>query len=151
MAAILTGPKQFFPSGGDTKRSTTAEETVGAKAYDDAGNEYTYVKAGAAIAQYDAVRFSGSAAGWDDIRSTSATNQTVVGAATAAFASADYGYIQTKGVATVKVAVGTAAGSALVTNATAGTMALGDATGFGVRPAVALVTGVAAGSAIALL
>jgi hypothetical protein len=152
MAAIFVGGNQFCPSGGDTKRSTTAETELGSKQEDNIGNEYRYIKAGAAIAQYDAVRLSGSALGFDDVRPTSAINQVVIGAATAAFASGDYGYILTKGVATVKTVVSTAAGSQLVSNGTAGTLAIAVAANdLAVRPAVALVTGVAAGSAVALL
>jgi hypothetical protein len=75
----------------------------------------------------------------------------VVGAATAAFASGEYGYIIVSGVATVKVAVGTAAGSQLGSSATAGTLELLDGSDIAYRPAVALVTGVAAGSAVAFL
>jgi hypothetical protein len=149
--AILTGSKQFFPAGGDTARSTTAQTTLGSLAQDDAGNVYRYVKAGATIAAYDALKFQGSAAGWDDIRPTAGVSEVVVGAATAAFASGEYGYIIVSGVATVKVAVGTAAGSQLGSSATAGSLELLDGSDIVYRPAVALVTGVAAGSAVALL
>jgi hypothetical protein len=148
--AKLTGRKSFFP-GDDTTRSTTAQTTLGSLAQDDAGNVYRYVKAGAAIAAFDAVRFQGSAAGWDDIRATSAVSQVVVGTATAAFDSGAYGYILVEGVATTKVAVGTAAGSQLGSSATAGTLELLDGSDIAYRPAVALVTGVAAGSAVAFL
>lgn len=137
---------------GDTSvTSTSAQNAIGLRAYDKSGNEFVYVKAGAAIAQYDAVRFAGSALGFDDVRPTSATGQVVLGAAQVAIASASYGWIQTKGIATAKVVVSTAAGSSLVTNATAGTLALAQATDIAYRPAVALVTGVAAGSAVALV
>jgi hypothetical protein len=123
---------------------------LGTRANDKDGNEYTFVKAGAAIAAADAVRFNGSATGFDDIRPTSAAGQYVVGAAAGtAFSSGDYGFILSRGVATVKVVVSTAAGSVLVTNGTAGTLALATATELaGSRGAVALVTGVAAGSAV---
>lgn len=143
-----------LPTGApvDTEnRSTTAQLPIGSVHYDRNGNEYTYVKAGAAIAQYDAVLFGGSALGFDDIRPTSAVNQVVVGAATAAFASGEYGFILTRGVATVKVVASTAAGSPLVSSATAGTLALAVATDLaGAKSAVALVTGVATGSAVAI-
>jgi hypothetical protein len=147
--ANLTGPMQVFPVD-STDRSTTAKLPLGTVARDAAGNEYTYVRAGAAIAAADAVRFGGSATGFDDIRPTSAAAQYVVGAAAGtAFDSLAYGFILTKGVATVKVVVATAAGSVLVTNGTAGTLALATATELaGSRGATALVTGVAAGSAV---
>ena len=148
--AILTG-SAIAAVGNDTTRSTTALNPLGFTAYDSLGNEYTYIKAGATIAVNDAVRFQGSALGFDDVRPTSAINQIVLGAATAAFAANEYGFVLSKGVATVKVVNATAALSPLVTNATAGTLALADATAFGLRPAVALVTGVTAGSGVALL
>jgi hypothetical protein len=148
--AKLTGRKSFFP-GDDTTRSTTALTSVGSLADDENGNVYRYVKAGAAIAANDAVRFQGSAAGWDDIRPTSAVSQVVVGVATAAFDSAAYGFILVEGVATTKVTAATAAGSQLGSSATAGTLELLDGSDIAYRPAVALVTGVAAGSAVAFL
>lgn len=133
-----------------TETSTSQQNPLGMRVMDDNGNEYTYVKAGAAIAQYDAVRFAGSAAGFDDVRPTAAANQLPLGAAQVAIASGSYGWVLTRGVATVKVVAATAAGSTLVSNGTAGTLALSDATALSYRPAIALVTGVAAGSAVAL-
>lgn len=121
--------------------------TVGTVAFDSkTGYRYVYVTAGAAIAQYDAVRVVADLA---DVRPTSAVNQVVLGVAQAAIASSASGWIQIDGKATCKVVVATAVGSPLVTNGTAGTLALADATGFAAPGrAVALVTGVAAGSAI---
>lgn len=121
--------------------------TVGTIGWDSStGYRYVYVTAGAAIAQYDAVRVN---ADLTDVRPTSAVNQVVLGVAPVAIASAAKGWIQIDGKVTCKVVVATAAGSPLVTNATAGTLALADATGFaGPGRAVALVAGVAAGSAI---
>jgi hypothetical protein len=139
MAKILTGAG-MAAVGTDETRSTTQLMPLGYKVSDKDGNEFTYIKAGAAIAAYDACRFAGSALGFDDIRPTSAAAQTVVGVANAAFDSGAYGFIQSKGVCTAKVVVATAAGSSLVSNGTAGTLAL-----------AALVTGVAAGSGVVLL
>jgi hypothetical protein len=121
--AILTGPQFFIPSGGDTKRSTTQEAQLGAKAYDALGNEYRYVKAGAAIAATDAVRFQGSALGYDDVRSTSAAAQPVIGVATAAFAGSDYGFVLVNGIVSVKTSGAVAVNTALVSSGTAGTLA----------------------------
>lgn len=135
--------------GETTDTSTTAQQPVGTKAVDKDGNEYTYMKAGAAIAQYDALRFAGSAAGYDDIRPTSAAGQVVIGAAQVAVASGSYFWGLTRGVGTCKVVVSTAAGGALVPNATAGTLAVATAADVTFSRAVALVTGVAAGSAVA--
>lgn len=149
------GPTGF--AGVDsTSRHTTEKVPLGTKGYDSAGNEYTFVKAGATIAVNDAVTFQGSAAGYDDVRPTSARQQMVLGAATAAFTTGQYGFILTRGVATVKVVVATAAGSLLVSSGTAGTLALAVEADAGVddlagaRGASALVTGVAAGSAVYL-
>lgn len=152
MAAKLGALSPFGP-GSDTRRTTTAEAALGDRKYDASfpGNEFTYIKAGASIAQYDAVRFAGSTLGFDDVRPTSAANQVVIGAATAAFASGDYGYVQTRGVATVKTVVSTTAGVAVVTNGTAGTLAACTAADTTFSNAVCLVTGVAAGSAVAFL
>lgn len=135
-------------AGDTTKRSTTALNDLGAKGYDALGNEYTYVKAGAAIAQYDACRMNGSALGYDDVRPTSAAGQVVLGAAQNAFSSGDYGFLLTRGVGTCKVVAATAAGVALVPNGTAGTLALAAAADITFTSVVALVTGVAAGSGV---
>jgi hypothetical protein len=148
--ARLTGPITATP-GDSTRRTTTQELPLGTRVIGAGGSEWVYVKAGAAIAQYDPCRFQGSADGYDDVRPTSAAQQFVVGVADAAFASGEYGFIQVRGKATCKVVVGTAAGSLLVTGAVANQLELADATDFaGAVAAVALVTGVAAGSAIVL-
>lgn len=126
---------------------------LGTRAKDFAGNKWILVKAGANIAANDPVVFQGSALGYDDVRSASAAQQLVIGVATAAFvqATAPFGFVQTHGVVTCKVVAATAATSILVTGAVAAQLELADATDFaGARPAVALVTGVAAGSAIYL-
>lgn len=137
-----------FPKHTSTTRDTTAKLTLGTVAYDDAGAEYRYVKAGAAIAQYDAVTFNGSASGFDDVRKTSAVNQLVLGVATAAFNSNEYGFVQTRGVATVKVVDATAAKALLASTATAGVLGIAVNTDLQGRGACALVTGVSTGSAV---
>lgn len=124
---------------------------LGTRAKDFAGNKWILVKAGATVAANDPCVFQGSALGYDDVRPASAAQQLVIGVATAAIASGSWGFIQTHGVVTCKVVVATAAGSLLVTGAVAAQLELADATDFaGARPAVALVTGVAAGSGIYL-
>jgi hypothetical protein len=149
--AQLTGPTEVFPVN-STERSATAQLPLGTKAYDKNGYEYTYVKAGADIAAADAVRFAGSVLGFDDVRPTSAANQYVLGAADGtAFTTGQFGFVKTKGVAVVKTVVSTAAGSLVIPNATAGTLALATTSQIpGQRPIVALVTGVAAGSEVYL-
>lgn len=135
-----------------TDRSTTQKFPLGQRAYDALGNEYAYVKAGAAISQYEAVKFNGSTLGWDDVRKTAAANEVVIGVADAAFASGEYGFIGVRGVFTVKVVAATAAGSALVSSSTAGTLALAVATDLaGQKGAVALATGSTSGSAVAFV
>lgn len=120
--ANFSGPILVAPVG-PADRHTTPQLPLGATLVDANGNEYTYVKAGATIAQYDAVRFQGSALGWDDVRPTSAVAQPVVGAAQAAFASGEYGFVLTSGVGTVKTSGTVAANVQLVSSATAGTLA----------------------------
>ena len=153
--AQLTG----FPASApfdSTWRSTTAPGLpLGTRALDASGNEYTFVKAGAAIAALDAVRFAGSATGWDDIRPTSAAQQFVVGIADGtAFAEGEYGFIKTGGIGTVKVTNSTAVGSLLVSSSTAGLLSLAVATDLaGARSTVALTTGgssATAGAVVAL-
>lgn len=121
--------------------------TVGTISEDSVtGSRFVYVTAGAAIAQYDACRIN---SGLTDVRPTSAVNQPYIGVAQAAIANGASGWVQIDGKMTCKVVVATAAGSPLVTNGTAGTLALADATGFASPgKAVASVTGVAAGSEI---
>lgn len=121
--AILTGPQFFIPSGGDTKRVTVAEAQLGSKAWDALGNEYTYIKAGAAIAVNDALRFNGSALGYDDVRPTGAVAQPVIGVATAAFNANECGYVMTDGVASVKTSGVVAVNTQLVSSAVAGQLA----------------------------
>lgn len=151
--AILTGTPGATEILDPTFRSTTQKAPLGSRAWDQDGKEYVYVKAGAVIALNDAVMFQNSAAGFDDVRTISAAAQvTCVGVATAAFASLEFGYVQTRGVCTCKVVVATAAGSALVSGTTtAGTLEISVAGSLQSGRAVALVTGVAAGSAICLL
>jgi len=165
MAAIVLEPTGTnFPGGiaggfggpatslDSTTRWTTAPPfALGTRAKDFTGGKWVLVRAGAAVAANDPCVFFGSALGFDDVRPASAAQQFVVGVATAAIASASYGFIQTQGVVTCKVVAATAALSLLVTGAVAAQLELADATDFaGARPAVALVTGVAAGSAICL-
>lgn len=148
--ARLSGP-YLGVSGDTTRRTTTQEMPYGAVAFGPDGSSWVYVKAGATIAQYDAVRFQGSSLGYDDVRPTSAAQQYVIGVADAGFASGEFGFVQQSGRAVAKVINSTAAGSCLSPGTTAGTLELSDATDLsGNRPAVALVTGVATGSAVVL-
>lgn len=120
--ARLSGAGLAAPCN-DLKRSTTALANVGFRTQDDIGNEYVYVKAGAAIAANAAVRFQGSALGYDDVRETSAVNQPVIGVATAAFANGEYGFILVRGIASVKTSGAVAVNVALSSSAVAGQLA----------------------------
>lgn len=118
--ANLTGAHLAAPCN-DLRRSTTALASLGSKAYDESGNEYRYIKAGASIAAGDALRFQGSTLGYDDVRPTSAVAQPIIGIATAAFNSGEYGYVLTNGIGSMKTTGTVAANVQLVSNATAGT------------------------------
>lgn len=135
----------------DPKTNTPKQvHPIGTLAYDQFGNEYRYIKAGAAIAQFNAVKASG-ATGFSSVIPTAAAGDVVLGVATAAFLSGEFGFILSRGQVTCMVVNATAAGSPLVTGATAGTLALATATDLaGQRPAMALVTGVSTGSLIYL-
>lgn len=120
--AQLIGPGQgAFNVGNSEQRDTTQKEPLGAVAYDGLGNKYRYIKAGAAIAQYAAVRFTGSALGWDNVIETSAANQPIVGAAQTAFANADYGWLLVKGLGSIKTSGALAANISLVSAAAGAT------------------------------
>jgi len=126
--AQLTGLGGAYEAGNSEDRTTTAKAQLGALAYDKLGNEYRYVKAGAAIAAGDAVRFQGSALGFDDVRPTSATLQTVVGVALTAFASGEFGFVLRRGIGSVKTTGSVAANIGLASSGTAGTLATTAAT-----------------------
>lgn len=147
--ARLTGPSMGFP-GDSTRRTTTAELPLGTIAYGQA-SEWVYVKAGAAIAQYAACIFQGSAAGFDDVRECGAVTNFIVGVADAAFASGAYGFIQTKGVCTAKVHASDTALLPVGGSTDAGVLlTVAETVPAGGKSIVPLVTGVAAGSAVYL-
>jgi hypothetical protein len=128
-----------------TSRPAQKVISVGTIAEDNlTGYRFIYVQAGAAIAQYDAVRVN---ADLTDVRPTSATLQGILGVAQAAISNGAKGWVQIDGKMTCKVVNATAAGSPLASTATAGTLGLSAATDVGPK-GIALVTGVAAGSAI---
>lgn len=140
--ANLTCPTASFPVD-STWRSQTNSHGIplGTRAFASGGREYVFVKAGAAIALYDALKFNGSATGVDDVRPTSAAHQFVVGAADGtAFASGDYGFMLAKGATTVLVTDGVAAGVSLRSSATAGLLIASAATEYGNSAGVVIVT-----------
>lgn len=130
--------------GALTDVTTTQYNPLGMRAVDVNGDVYVYVLAGAAIAQYNACKFNGSALGYDDVRPTSAVNQVVLGVAQVAIASGSYGWIMETGVPTCLVTNSTAAGVPLVSSSTAGLLTTLDTTAGNAnatcRPIVALVS-----------
>lgn len=121
--AQISGPAIGVAVGDTNQRDTVQKAPLGSTAQDKLGNVYRYVKAGASIAAFDAVRFQGSTLGFDDVRPTSAAAQPVVGIAQAAFASGDYGYVLIDGVGSCKTTGSVAANVQLVSSGTAGTLA----------------------------
>jgi len=85
------------------------------------GDVFQCIRAGAAIALNDALELD-QAEGANDFHPTSATAQPVHGIAVVALADNKFGFMQIRGVATVKVAASFAAGLAATTTSTAGTL-----------------------------
>jgi hypothetical protein len=140
--ANLTSNTQVFPVSSTWRSQTNSHGiALGTKAFASGGREYRFVKAGAAIAAKDAVRFGLSATGWDDVRPTSALEQVVVGAADGtAFDSGDYGFILSRGYSTVLATDSITAGVAVASSATAGLLIAQTAAHYGGRAGVVLVT-----------
>lgn len=103
-----------------------ARHTIGMKVHDSLGREYTYVKFGAGVAQYEACQPTAGANPFTAVVKTSAANQAILGMyfhPTAAVLN-DYGWVTKGGTVIVKVAAGTVAGNQLTTGATGGTLAV---------------------------
>lgn len=99
-----------------TQTSTTKKFRLGTLKKDVAGNEYRYIKAGAAITVNQMVKANGSAAGFDDVRAAGAGSN-CVGVAQVAIASGSYGWVLRNGVGSVVTAGSVAAGTVLTTGA----------------------------------
>jgi hypothetical protein len=140
--ANLTCPTVSFPVDSTWRgQSNTYGVPLGTRAFASGGREYMFVKAGAAIAAKDALRFGLSATGTDDVRATSAANQHVIGAADGtAFASGDYGFMLTKGYTTVLATDSITAGATVISSATAGLLIAAAGTDTGNHAGVVLVT-----------
>lgn len=148
--ARLTGPYAGFP-GDSTRRTTVAELPLGTEVEGVGGSRWVYVRAGGAIAQYAAVVFEGSALGFDQVVETSAVTDLILGVADAAFADLEYGFVQTHGVAKAKVHASDTALLPLGGSTAAGILlTVAETVPAGGKSIVALVTGVAAGSAVYL-
>ncbi len=102
--------------------STTAKFDLGA-IHTEAGTEYTYIRAGGAIALGDfLVVKTDEALEPNVLVASSAVNQPIRAVAAVAIPSASHGWVVTRGrVSGAKVAASTAAGAQLGASATAGT------------------------------
>ena len=138
------GVADGYPIADSTSRSQTKSLSYGVRGRDPTnGNEYVYVKAGAAIPVNSAVTVNADLA---DVRATSAAAQIVYGVADTAFASGDNGWLLQKGSGVCKVIGSTAINSLLVSGATGGTLALAvaaDLPGRGVVQVTAEAAGLA--------
>jgi len=96
-----------------------ARHNLGLELTFDDGTTRRYIRAGAAIAQYDALHRD-YAEGAYDLHPTSAVAQPVIAVAPNAIADNGFGWVIVKGPATVKVEDGVVAGEFVVTTAVAG-------------------------------
>lgn len=85
------------------------------------GGRYRYIRAGAAIAQYDALK-ADAAEGAFDWQPTAAADEGILGIAQVAIGDNEFGWVLIEGKGFVKVAATVVAGASLVTIATAGTL-----------------------------
>lgn len=96
---------------------------LGDRGSDKDGKVYTYVKASAAIAQYDVVTFDES---YNTVAAPVSTSNDArgdkIGVAGVAFASGDYGWLQIYGPCTMNVKASCAANVAINTTATGGSL-----------------------------
>jgi hypothetical protein len=99
-----------------TQTSTTKKFRLGTVKSDVSGNEFRYVKAGAAITANQMVKANGSALAFDDVRPASAGSG-CLGVAQVAIASGSYGWILKNGVGSVTTAGSVAVGTVLTTGA----------------------------------
>jgi hypothetical protein len=130
-----------------TSTSTTQKEELGIVRW-ESGRAYRYILAGAAIAQYDALIYSGTT-GYTVIPSTSANGtEFILGAAQVAIANGSYGWMQVYGPGVVKSDATHTAGIALTDGAGVGTVRAYANTDICNIVGLALATGVTAGSAV---
>lgn len=107
---------------------TAAQMTQGGKGFglgdrftDSSGNEWVFVQAGSALAQYD-VAFISSAFAATALSTSNDARGNLVGVAGVAFASGEYGWLQVKGTGQMNVLASAAANTRLNTTATAGSL-----------------------------
>lgn len=99
---------------------STQVHPLGATARGNDGAEYRYIKAAAAISANNALKIS-TTAGLDNLLPTAAATDPVVAVAPVAIASGSWGWVITRGPATVLAAAGSA-GQQFGASATAGTV-----------------------------
>lgn len=104
-----------------TERSTTPTVDLGTTVLGANGSQWVYVKAGEAVAQYDVVAVDEA---YSALKLTKALADVghKIGAASAAFAANEYGWVQSSGVTRINVLASCAADVALYTSATAGSL-----------------------------
>lgn len=92
------------------------------------GNTYKFVKASAAVAQYEACQtdHANDTAG-NIVKKTAAVTDDLAGVAQDAFAANDYGWLLVSGTGTCKILTAGAAGELLAPTATAGVLGIGAA------------------------
>lgn len=92
---------------------------LGDRYVDNKGNEYIFVQASSAIAQYDVVQLTAAYAA-ASLNTAGGLRGNLVAVAQVAFAANDYGWVQVKGPCTMNVKASCAANVRLNTTATAG-------------------------------
>lgn len=126
--------------------TTTAEFGLGDRLTDHSGNIWTYIRASAAIAQYDVVVYDES---YTTLAAPVSTSNDArgdkLGVAAVAFASNEYGWLQIYGPCTLNVLASCVPNVELTTTGTAG--ALDDATTASLVVADGIVTTAASTSA----
>jgi hypothetical protein len=133
--AVLTGPVLATPAVDSTTRHDEAKIAVGSKAFSQDG-EFVYVQAGAAFPASGTVGPVSVATTLSAVVTGDLDTGAFLGIADAAFASGEFGFIRTKGPATVVVESGAVAGNLLQLSATAGKLKVITTSGQGVAIAL---------------
>lgn len=95
--------------------------SLGERYVDSSGNEWIFVQAATALAQYDVASIS-SAFAASALSTANDARGNIVGVAGVAFASGEYGWLQVKGTGQMNVLASCAANARVNTTATAGSL-----------------------------
>jgi hypothetical protein len=114
---LLTGPVMLAPHNDANTRHTTAQVTLGSRAFSEDG-EFVYVTAAGAISTSGSPVVAPS--GFASVVNGDRDLGGLLGVCDAPFASGESGYVRTKGPITAVVASGVVAGDELELSATAG-------------------------------